>query len=36
MGSGTFFRVGLNAQVEKVGFAIQEIAANTAVGRLVA
>ena len=36
MGSGTFFRVGLTAQVENTGFSIQEIAANTAVGRLVA
>ena len=36
MGSGTFLRVGLSAQVDKVGFSIQEIAVNTAVGRLVA
>ncbi len=36
MGSGTFLRVGLSAQVRNVGFSIQEIAVNTAVGRLVA
>jgi hypothetical protein len=36
MGSGTFLRVGLSAQVDKIGFSIQEIAVNTAVGRLVA
>lgn len=36
MGSGTFLRVGLSVQVDTIGFAIQEIAANTAVGRLVA
>ena len=36
MGSGTFLRVGLEAQVDAIGFSIQEIAVNTAVGRLVA
>jgi len=36
MGSGTFLRVGMTAQIENTGLAIQEIAVNTAVGRLVA
>ena len=36
MGSGPFLRVGLAATIQNTGIAIQEIAVNTAVGRLVA